>query len=255
MAWKEKVMSLSIDSLSGRTALDAFPQGLAPEPPPDPDPAVRIFIGSLLGSRKFSSPYRHWLLSSALPEDLAQAISELPWPPPAVPYTDSTREANNATRTYFGVENRTRHKICDRLAMTFQSREVTSAIERVCDIDLTGTSLRIEYCQDREGFWLSPHTDIGVKKFTMQIYLSKAPGSLDWGTDLLDERKELACRVPSDFNAGLIFIPGSNTWHGFAKRPIQGVRKSILVNYVGPEWRSRHELCFPDRPVSASEIR
>jgi hypothetical protein len=116
--------------------------------------------------------------------------------------------------------------------------------------DLTGTSLRIEYCQDCAGFWLSPHTDIGVKKFTMQIYLSKEPGSQEWGTDLLDEQKVTVRRVPSTFNAGMIFIPGSNTWHAFAKRPIQGVRKSILVNYVGPEWRARHELCFPDEPIS-----
>jgi len=62
---------------------------------------------------------------------------------------------------------------------------------------LTGTSLRIEYCQDCEGFWLSPHTDIGVKKFTMQIYLSNEPGSRDWGTDLLDEQKALVRRAPA----------------------------------------------------------
>jgi hypothetical protein len=115
--------------------------------------------------------------------------------------------------------------------------------------------LRIEYCQDCAGFWLSPHTDIGVKKFTMQIYLSQEPGSREWGTDLLNEQKTLVRRAPSTFNAGMIFIPGSNTWHAFAKRPIQGVRKSILVNYVGPEWRARHELCFPDQPVPPPAAR
>ena len=36
---------------------------------------------------------------------------------------------------------------------------------------------------------------------------------------------------------------------GKAERPIAGVRKSIIVNYVGPEWRSRHELAFPDEAV------
>jgi hypothetical protein len=30
-------------------------------------------------------------------------------------------------------------------------------------------------------------------------------------------------------------------------RPIQDVRKSILVNHVGPEWRARHELCFSNQ--------
>src|SRR4051794_38108509 len=228
-------MSESAVSLTRETALE--------------DSTTEAFVSSLRNAQEFSTPYRHWLLSQALPEDVAQAINGLPWAPPAVSYSESTREANNATRTYFGVENRTRYKICDEVAQAFQSREVTSAIERTCDIDLTGTSLRIEYCQDCAGFWLSPHTDIGVKKFTMQIYLSKEPGSREWGTDLLDEQKLLARRVPSTFNAGMIFIPGSNTWHAFAKRPIQGVRKSILVNYVGPEWRARHELSFPDQPV------
>jgi hypothetical protein len=218
------------------------------------NPMAGAFVSSLRNSLEFSAPYRHWLLSHALPDDVAHAITELPWPPPVSRYTDSTREANNATRTYFGVENRTRYKICDEVAQAFQSREVTSAIEQVCNVDLTGTSLRIEYCQDCAGFWLSPHTDIGVKKFTMQIYLSKEPGSQDWGTDLLDKQKVTVRRVPSAFNAGMIFIPGSNTWHAFTKRPIQGVRKSILVNYVGPEWRARHELCFPDEPVSPSVL-
>jgi len=239
-------------------AADSLTRHSAPEDSSKASPldsTAEVFISSLRDSQEFSTPYRHWLLSHALPDDAARAITELPWPPPAVPYTDSTREANNATRTYFSVENRARYKVCDQVAQAFQSREVTSAIERTCDIDLTGTSLRIEYCQDCEGFWLSPHTDIGVKKFTMQIYLSKEPGSREWGTDLLDEQKTLVRRAPSTFNAGMIFIPGSNTWHAFTKRPIQGVRKSILVNYVSPEWRARHELCFPDQPVPPPAAR
>jgi hypothetical protein len=242
-------MIQSTDSLTRHSTLKD-----SPEDSPKKSLA-KVFINSLRDGLEFLTPYRHWLLTRALPDDAARAIAELPWQPPVNQYTDSTREANNATRTYFGVENRIRHKICDQVAQAFQSREVTSAIERTCDIDLTGTSLRIEYCQDLDGFWLSPHTDIGVKKFTMQIYLSKEPEALDWGTDVLDERKIMVRRAPSAFNAGMIFIPGSNTWHAFAKRPIQGVRKSILINYVGPEWLARHELCFPDQPVSPLAAR
>jgi hypothetical protein len=210
----------------------------------------QAFIGSLHNSREFFIPYRHWLLSNTLPDDVAQAITELPWPPPAVDNIHGTREANNTTRTHFSVARRARYKVCDQVAQAFQSHEVIRVIEQTCDVDLAGTSLRIEYCQDSEGFWLAPHTDIGVKKLTLQIYLSKEPGSHEWGTDLLDGQKNLVCRAPSAFKAGMMFIPGSNTWHAFAKRPIQGVRKSILINYVGPEWRARHELCFPDQPVS-----
>jgi hypothetical protein len=55
--------------------------------------------------------------------------------------------------------------------------------------------------------------------------------------------------APGDFNCGLIFIPGTKSYHGFEKRPIKGIRRSLMLNYVGPEWRARHELCFPNHPV------
>ena len=40
----------------------------------------------------------------------------------------------------------------------------------------------------------------------------------------------------------MIFIPGDDTWHGFIKRPIKGVRRSLIVNYVTGAWRDRYEL-------------
>ncbi|WP_029008581.1 2OG-Fe(II) oxygenase [Azospirillum halopraeferens] len=213
--------------------------------------AVRqSFLACLERSTLLTDPYNHWLLSGALPEESADAIAALPWEPPAVRETYGKRETNNASRTYFGAENRAAHPVCDDVARAFQDRAVTEAIERTCGVDLTGTSLRIEYCQDTDGFWLEPHTDIGVKKFTMLIYLSRDPNGAGWGTDVLDAEGNLVRRAPYAFNEGLIFIPGTNTWHGFARRPIEGVRKSIIVNYVGPEWRARHELCFPDTPVA-----
>jgi hypothetical protein len=214
------------------------------------DSTAQTFIDSLHNSQELSTPYRHWLLFHVLPDDVAQAITDLPWSPAAIEDTHGTREANNATRTHFSVERRARYEVCDQMARAFQSSEVIRVLEQACGIDLTGTSLRIEYCQDKEGFWLGPHTDIGVKHLTLQIYLSKEPGSQEWGTDLLDAQHNLVRRAPATFNSGMMFIPGSDTWHAFAKRPIQGVRKSILINYVGPEWRARQELSFPDQPVS-----
>ncbi|AWK87572.1 2OG-Fe(II) oxygenase [Azospirillum thermophilum] len=216
-----------------------------------PAEAVSLsFLRCLETSRLATSPYNHWLLSRALPEDSADAIAALPWTPPTVLETYGKRETNNASRTYFSVENRGTYPVCEEVARAFQSRAVIDAIQKTCSVDLAGTFLRIEYCQDTDGFWLEPHTDIGVKKYTMLIYLSKGPGCEDWGTDVLDGTKTIVARAPYAFNEGLIFIPGTDTWHGFAKRPINGVRKSIIVNYVGPEWRARHELCFPDQPVA-----
>lgn len=215
-----------------------------------PDAVSASFLRCLENSRLFNQPYNHWLLTEALPEESADAIADLPWGPPPVSDTYGKRETNNASRTYFGEENRAKYAVCETVAQAFQSRPVVDAIQKTCNVDLTGTSLRIEYCQDTDGFWLEPHTDIGVKKYTMLIYLSKGPNCSHWGTDVLDESRTVVARAPYAFNEGLIFIPGSNTWHGFEKRSIDGVRKSIIVNYVGPEWRARQELCFPDKPVA-----
>ncbi|MBB3263262.1 hypothetical protein FHW79_000858 [Azospirillum sp. OGB3] len=215
-----------------------------------PDAVQDAFIRCLDDAPTKDDPYRHWLLSRALPEETADGIAALPWAPPPVGDTMGKRDTNNATRSYFCARSRAEHPVCDAVATAFQRRAVTEAIGRICGVDLAGTSLRIEYCQDTDGFWLEPHTDIGVKKFTMLIYLSRGPDCAGWGTDVLDATRTVVTRAPYAFNGGLVFVPGTNTWHGFAPRPIRGVRKSIIVNYVGPEWRARHELAFPDTPVA-----
>ena len=35
----------------------------------------------------------------------------------------------------------------------------------------------------------------------------------------------------------------------FQPRKIEGVRKSMILNYVTDEWRAREQLCFPETPV------
>src|SRR5262249_46042126 len=121
---------------------------------------------------------------------------------------------------------------------------VILAIEAVTGGKLQNAQLRLEYCQDINGFWLEPHVDIPVKKFTMLIYLSDDARLRDAGTDVYDESPEhrTVATAPYEFNAGMIFIPGKNTWHGFRRRSIRGIRKSIIVNYVSPEWRAIGEL-------------
>ncbi len=85
----------------------------------------------------------------------------------------------------------------------------------------------------------------------MLIYLSDHPDAEDWGTDILDADRNLVCRASGAFNTGLIFLPAANTWHGFAPRKIRGLRRSLIINYVVPEWRARHELAYPTQPVEA----
>ena len=209
----------------------------------------RHFLQALDRSTAGETPFRHWLLQDMLPEETCRQIDALPFEPPPIDDTLGKRETHNSTRSFFSADRRARFAVCRDVAGALQSPEVTREIERRCGIALGGSHLRIEYCLDTDGFWLEPHTDIGAKLFTMLIYLSDEPGSEAWGTDLLDDDLEIVATAPYRRNAGLIFIPGPNTWHGFHRREIAGVRRSLIVNFVKPEWRSRHELAFPDMPV------
>ena len=195
------------------------------------------------------APYRHWLLDETLPPDVARAIAALPFAPPAIGDTLGRRETHNSTRIFFSADNRKDFPVCADVAAAFQSEAMTHMLEAGTGADLSGSFLRIEYCQDTDGFWLEPHTDIGAKLFTMLVYLSEGEEAEGWGTDIYDGARRHLGSAPGGFNKGLIFVPGSDTWHGVEKRSFEGVRKSIIVNYVKPEWRSRHELAYPDRPI------
>jgi hypothetical protein len=195
-------------------------------------------------------PFHHWRPRSMLDGETALALSRLEIAVPRdLDLSSGRRETNNKTRMFFDSDGQKREPAMRALAEAMQSPEVVAAWEKTCLIDLTGTYLRIEYCRDVDGFWLEPHTDIGAKRITIMNFLSVGDQAESWGTDIYDGDLRFSESVPGDFNCGLIFVPGTNSYHGFERRPINGVRRSLMLNYVGPEWRSRHELCFPDRPV------
>ena len=209
----------------------------------------KTFLASLESCRAGREPYAHWLLEDVFPAEVSEAVAALPFDPPAIEDTEGKRETHNQTRVFFSVENRRRFEVCRSLAAALQDIATVEKLEATCGAPLKGGFLRIEYCQDTDGFWLEPHTDIGAKLFTMLVYLSRDPGSESWGTDILDGDGNVVATAPYAFNRGLIFIPGADTWHGFRKRPIRGVRKLLIVNYVKDEWRSRHELAYPEEAV------
>ena len=215
----------------------------------DAPATINDLLSSLDNSARSDIPYPHWLLEHCLPQAVVDAVTALPIAPARIEDTQGRRETHNDSRIHFGEQYRSRYGVMDVLARTFQSQALTTALEAVTGARLAGTSLRIEYCQDSDGFWLEPHTDIGVKKFTMLIYLNREPQGADWGTDIYSDHDTRAGRAPAGANRGLIFVPSDKTWHGFEKRPMNGVRKSLIINYVGPEWRNRHELCFPEEAI------
>ena len=213
------------------------------------------FVASLLASmdsaRRHEQPYRHWFLEKCVPEDAVDPILALPFPAPNLGGISGKRELHNATRKYFDVVNRGKFPVCEAFCQAFQDERVTSRIAGVFGSKLAGTYLRVEYGQDTDGFWLEPHTDLGVKTFTMLLYMSKDPQHRTLGTDIYNEDKTHLGSSPFAPNAAMVFVPSDSTYHGFEKRRIEGVRKSVIINYVTDEWRAREQLAFPDRPLAA----
>ncbi len=195
-------------------------------------------------------PFRHWLLNRALPPDIARDLAQLPVIPPEIKDTVGRRETHNESRWFLTPDRQRNHPSCRALCDAFQSPRVSRMLRWLTGVRLANTFLRIEFCQDRGDFWLEPHTDIGAKKFTALIYLTDSAESDALGTDIYDLDRQYVSSAPGGFNKGLIFVPGAETWHGFRRRNFEGVRTSIIINYVGPEWRSRHELSFPDQQIS-----
>ena len=219
-----------------------------------PHSAERIaesLVASFAAAKSSAQPYRHWFASDCLPAAVADEITALPFPPPALGGVSGKRELHNATRKYFDIENRAAYPVVGAFAQAFQSKDVTSLVERHFGTRLGGTYLRLEYAQDTNGFWLEPHTDLGVKVFTMLLYLSTDRSHADLGTDIYDAEKRHVGRSPFTPNAAMVFVPSGDTYHGFVPRPIDGIRKSIIINYVTSEWRAREQLSFPDAPIGA----
>jgi hypothetical protein len=204
---------------------------------------------ALLGATAVREPFRHWLTRDVLPRRLCDEMRALPFPAVAAGDNLGWRETFNAQRIFISESNRKRHAAREALAEAFQDEATVGLLEDLCATRLSGGFVRIEYCLDGAGFWLEPHTDIGAKMLTLLIYLSDHRDAENWGTDIMDADGHVLARAPGSANHGLIFVPASDTWHGFVKRPIAGVRRSLIVNYVKPEWRSRQELAFPDQPV------
>ena len=192
-----------------------------------------------------SSPIATGSCSAACPTDAVDPILDLPFPAPELGGVSGKRELHNATRKYFDVENRAKFPVCEGFCQAFQDKRVTDTIAERLRLQAGGSYLRVEYGQDTDSFWLEPHTDLGVKMFTMLLYMSKNPQHRTLGTDIYDQDKKHVGASPFAPNAAMVFVPSGITYHGFEPRKIEGVRKSVIINYVTNEWRAREQLAFP----------
>lgn len=209
------------------------------------------FVDALACATAYDAPYRHWLIGNVLPSDVLDAVAALDLPTADVGALSGKREYHNETRHYFDQANIARYPVVAEMAHAFQAPHMVRFIEKFFDTEIEGTFLRIEYAQDMTGFWLEPHTDLGVKRLTLLLYLPNGDGQDDLGTDIYDADKSWVKRAPFAANAAMAFVPGDATYHGFEKREIRGVRKSLILNYVTTDWRDRDQLAFPEQTVRA----
>jgi hypothetical protein len=204
---------------------------------------------SVAAAERREEPYRHWLFKDFFPQEVFEELKRIEFPLIDLGGVSGTREAHNPDRKYFDVDNQAAFPAVSDIAAALQDGEIVTLLARHFGAPLDGTLLRIEYAQDTDGFWLKPHTDIGVKMFTLLYYLSDDPRHAELGTDIYADPDTHVGRSPWQPNGGMIFVPSDRTWHGFEPRPIAGIRKSIIVNYVTQDWRAREQLSFPHEPV------
>ncbi len=210
---------------------------------------LRSLVASVKNQQQDDDPYRSYTLRNCLPNQDVDDILDLPFLVPDLGGVSGTREVHNKSRSYFDVENQQKYPVCANVANALQSEEFVSTVSDTYNVDLSNCFLRIEYTQDTKGFWLEPHTDIGVKEFTMLLYLSKDEEHSHLGTDIYNTDKKWVKTAPFVSNTALVFIPSDITFHGFEQKEITGIRKSLIINYVTDEWRAREQLSFPDKPV------
>ena len=216
---------------------------------PDSVAIVKTVCASARSAWSRREPYQHWLMLDLFPAHVAKELADLPFKAPSLGGISGKRELHNDTRSYFDAGAMATYPVMRHVAEALQAPETIRTLAQVFGAPLDDTFLRLEYAQDIDGFWLEPHTDLGVKLFTFLLYLSKDAQHADLGTDIYDTDKKHVGRSPFKPGGAMIFVPSNITYHGFEPRRIEGVRKSIIINYVSNEWKAREQLAFPDKPI------
>ena len=178
------------------------------------------FETSTRARRTLERPYRHYLMENVFPADVSDALADLPFAPPVLNGVSGKRELHNDQRSYFDAAGVARFPVMGAVAEALQSARIVSLIHAAFAAEIDDTFLRLEYAQDVDGFWLQPHTDLGVKKFTCLIYLSQGPGHDKLGTDIYQSPEKHFGVSPFLRGGAMVFVPGDDTWHGFSRTPI-----------------------------------
>ena len=143
---------------------------------------------------------------------------------------DGERASNN-NRFFVDKDNMWSKSTLNRIIDFFLSDDIICMFEQESGKTIRGNYLRVELIEDKEKSWLKPHVDINEKIMSFILYLNNTNESLDIGTSLYNNNKELVTTVPYINNTGFYFYPGNDTWHGLESVNIHQRRRAVMVNY------------------------
>jgi hypothetical protein len=209
------------------------------------------FLNSILNkSKKFDTPFEHWVYKKALSDEMIQEIISadiLNVAEHNLKY-DGTRAIDGGApefregivsggkaikfRCFITKENAKKFPNLIEFIKELQSKKTHETLSKLINKDLSNSYVRVEIICDREGFWLKPHCDIKEKLLSGLIFINKLNESENLGTDLYNEKLEKVKTVPYKDNCGYFFTSGPNTWHGMEKKEIINERRCLQVNYV-----------------------
>lgn len=186
--------------------------------------------------KEFPAP---WIdVNKAFDESFADALlSYFPSEVYSIDY-DGRRSCTNDFRTF--VNRDTNIELVEMFKDwdTSESREFFSEISGQ---DCSDGTLRIELCQDSSGFYLDKHIDIPEKYITLQVYLGE--GDETWGTSIYNNN-DLYHTNKFIHNTGWMSFKGSPLIHGIEKGVINGIRRSVIINYVIGDWNDTDQLYY-----------
>jgi hypothetical protein len=184
-------------------------------------------------------PFRYWDVQGLLPEEVRKEMLDIVLPRAENFFCDGTRAGDAQDQPNDALPPKRmfiNNQLCDRypffaaLKDAMLSDPVLRLVQKKFGLDARGLYLRMENINDYDGFYLAPHRDIGEKKLTLFYYLNNCPEHL--GTDFYDKDLNWVKSATFAPNRGYLFIPADDTWHGLEKKPFEGRRAALLINYV-----------------------
>lgn len=183
---------------------------------------------------KYTTPENWWHVHKMFTDAKAKKIAKL-YPEEVEANISGKRATANEFRKF--VKRGTPE---GKVFAEYDKPEFRSYMTDLTGIDMMSGKLRVELVQDTEGFWLEEHVDIKEKLMTLQIYIGK--GKQDWGTVIYTQPEQPLMTVPFKHNAGWLSVLGEPVLHGVPKKKVDGLRKSVIINYVTSDWRDLEQL-------------